>query len=151
MCSSDLNQNSTTRSDDELDEIDRIDTDMIKGLINKNIDWEKVDSYFPRESWTNVRACMIDVLSSTQPFIKISGTEYKSSFVKERYLSLRTEHVLEVLNNIATKGKVQHNALGYLRACLFNITSTLSLQLGSPDQEVEGYSMSDFEKMIASN
>ena len=85
------NQNSTTRSDDELDEIDRIDTDMIKGLINKNIDWEKVDSYFPRESWTNVRACMIDVLSSTQPFIKISGTEYKSSFVKERYLSLRTE------------------------------------------------------------
>ena len=131
--------------------MDRIDTDIIKGLVNKNIDWDVVNSYFPRESWTNIRACMIDVLSSTQPFFKIGGNEYKSAFVKERYLSLRTEHVLEVLNNIATKGKVQHNALGYLRACLFNITSTLSLQVAPSEQVVEGYSMSDFEKMIASN
>lgn len=144
------NQN-TTCTDDGMDEIDRIDTDMIIKLVDKKIDWDKVDAYFPRESWTNVRACMIDVLSSSQPFFKIGGTEYKAAFVKKRYLSLRTEHVLEVLNNIATKGKVQHNALGYLRTCLFNITSTLSLQLASPDQEVEGYSMSDFEKMIASN
>lgn len=133
--------------------IDRIDTDMIKSIIDKNIDWDSINTFFPRESWTNIRACMIDVLSSTKPYFKIGGNEYKAAFVKERYLSLRTDHVLEVLNNIATKGKVLHNALGYLRACLFNITSTLSLQspAGQEEEKYSGYTMSEFEQIIASN
>lgn len=122
------NNNLSIYPDDKIDRIDKVNIDMLTKLLNRHVDWDSVEQAWGSSKASEIRNCILDVLASTNDTIRIAGNTIDSNYVKSRFLALRTEHILEVLISVAAKGNSLSNPLGYLKTCLYNITSTLSLQ-----------------------
>lgn len=77
------------------------------------------------ENIRNIIDVMVEIMMSTRPTIMISGNEYDSYFVKARVFCIFERHMEYMLECIKKNTTKVGNIKAYLRATVFNCTTTL--------------------------
>ncbi len=77
------------------------------------------------ENIRNIIDVMVEIMMTTRPTIMISGNEYDSAYVKSRVFCIFERHVEYMLDCIKKNTTKVGNVKAYLRATIFNCTTTL--------------------------
>lgn len=77
------------------------------------------------ERYTEMYEIICDIVNGQRPNIIIGGSEYTSDYVKERFLKLRSTHLLYVLHCLDRTDTKIVNIRSYLLAALFHSFSTM--------------------------
>ncbi len=91
--------------------------------LKENIDYERLRMEHPYDGIDNLLELMLDVVCSTAPTIRISGSDIPTEAVKDRFLQLDSGHiqyVIDALNQTTTK---INNIWAYLLTALYNAPS----------------------------
>ena len=103
-------------------EIDRYER---RKELKANIDYERLRREHPCDDIDNLLELMLDVVCSTAPTIRISGSDIPTKAVRDRFLQLDSEHiqyVIDALNQTTTK---INNIRAYLLTALYNAPVTI--------------------------
>lgn len=114
-------------------------------LIMGNIGYDSLKISLPHEIDTvdGLVELMLEVLCCTKPYIRIAGAEQPRELVKARFLKLRCDHMIYILDCLRENTSDVRNVRQYLLAVLFNASATMegyyTLKVGHDlAAEVEG-------------
>lgn len=96
-------------------------------LIMGNIGYDSLKISAPHDIDTvdGLVELMLEVLCGTKPCIRISGSDYPAELVKSRFLKLRFDHMLYILDRLRENTSDVCNVKQYLLAVLFNASATM--------------------------
>ena len=123
---------SNNNSINQSDEIDLIEYQKYKKIIQENLYYEEIKNNSPKsevEYLNQIIEIMLDVILSKEDKIKVSGRYISKEIVKSRFLLLRYEHVEYVLESIRKNSKKATNIRNYLITCLYNSYSTILVNI----------------------
>ena len=87
-------------------------------LIQDNsIDWEQLDE---------IVDLMLETVCTSRKTIRIAGDDYPAELVKSKFMKLNSEHIRFVFDCLRENTTKVRNIKQYLRAMLFNASSTIS-------------------------
>jgi hypothetical protein len=96
---------------------------IIKGNIE--YEWLIEEHENNKDMIFELTSLIIEVMESKAPSYIINGTEYKEKFFKERFLQLRSNHILFILDSLNENHTEVRNMKKYLIATLFNAPTTI--------------------------
>lgn len=98
-----------------------------RDLLMGNIGYDSLKISSPHELGMvdGLVELMLEVLCSTKPYIRISGTDHPRELVKARFLKLRCDHMLYILDSLRENTSEVRNVRQYLLAVLFNAPATI--------------------------
>lgn len=123
---------SNNNSINQSDEIDLIEYQKYKKIIQENLYYEEIKNNSPKsevEYLNQIIEIMLDVILSKEDKIKVSGRYISKEIVKSRFLLLRYEHINYVLESIRKNSKKATNIRNYLITCLYNSYSTILVNI----------------------
>lgn len=96
-------------------------------LIMGNIAYDSLKASAPHEIDTvdGLVELMLEVLCCTKPYIRIAGAEQPRELVKARFLKLRCDHMIYILDCLRENTSDVRNVRQYLLAVLFNASATM--------------------------
>lgn len=96
-------------------------------LIMGNIGYDslKISAPYDIDMVDGLVELMLEVLCGTKPCIRISGSDYPAELVKSRFLKLRFDHMLYILDRLRENTSDVRNVKQYLLAVLFNASATI--------------------------
>lgn len=123
---------SNNNSINQSDEIDLIEYQKYKKIIQENLYYEEIKNNSPKsevEYLNQIIEIMLDVILSKEDKIKVSGRYISKEIVKSRFLLLKYEHIEYVLESIRKNSKKATNIRNYLITCLYNSYSTILVNI----------------------
>ena len=108
------------------DEMDGMDVDRCRREVRERIDYYALVED-PQESVAQLNEIvelMVETLCSTNPAIRIAGSEYPAEMVKDRFTKLTDRHIGYVTSCLRKNTTQIHNIKKYLLTALFNAPST---------------------------
>ena len=109
----------------QSDRIDRMDA--YREVIRENIDYDLLlqDRPLDGEQIDGYVELMVEVCCSTRDFIRISGEDVPTGVVKARFLKLKREHIIYVMDCLSRNTTQIGNIKAYLLAALYNAPVTI--------------------------
>lgn len=102
----------------------------MKELVKENLGYEELlqgvrsaPLYYRSEDVDGYIQLMVDTICTTLPTVRIGRQELPAQDVREVMLLLRQEHVLYVMERIAS-AQIEYNPLGYKLTALYNAACT---------------------------
>lgn len=98
-----------------------------RDLILGNIGYDSLKISLPHETETvdGLVELILEVLCGTKPYIRIAGEEKPRELVKARFLKLRCDHMIYILDCLRENTSRVSNVKQYLLAVLFNAPATM--------------------------
>lgn len=98
-----------------------------RDIILANIGYDSLKISLPYETETvdGLVELILEVLCSTKPYIRIAGEEKPRELVKARFLKLRCDHMIYILDCLRENTSRVSNVKQYLLAVLFNAPATM--------------------------
>ncbi len=98
-----------------------------RDLILGNIGYDSLKISLPHETETidGLVELILEVLCGTKPYIRIAGEEKPRELVKARFLRLRCDHMIYILDCLRENTSRVSNVKQYLLAVLFNAPATM--------------------------
>ena len=98
-----------------------------RDLILGNIGYDSLKISLPHETETvdGLVEMILEVLCGTKPYIRIAGEEKPRELVKARFLKLRCDHMIYILDCLRENTSRVSNVKQYLLAVLFNAPATM--------------------------
>lgn len=96
-------------------------------LVLGNIGYDSLKISLPHEIDTvdGLVELMLEVLCGTKPYIRVSGSDYPAELVRARFLKLRCDHMIYILDCLRENTSDVRNVRQYLLAVLFNASATM--------------------------
>ena len=102
------------------------DGQEMRAEIYRQIEYDHIVTPFNRAQVDELVEIMLEVSMNRSPTIRIGrDAEYPTSFVRDRFRKLTSEHIEKVLDGIKENTTRVYNTKAYLMAALFNVVSTL--------------------------
>ena len=102
------------------------DGQEMRAEIHRQIEYDHIVTPFNRAQVDELVEIMLEVSMNRSPTIRIGRDgEYPTSFVRDRFRKLTSEHIEKVLDGIKENTTRVYNTKAYLMAALFNAVSTL--------------------------
>ena len=102
------------------------DGQEMRAEIHRQIEYDHIVTPFNRAQLDELVEIMLEVSMNRSPTIRIGRDgEYPTSFVRDRFRKLTSEHIEKVLDGIKENTTRVYNTKAYLMAALFNAVSTL--------------------------
>lgn len=98
-----------------------------RDLILGNIGYDSLKISLPHETETvdGLVELILEVMCGTKPYIRIAGEEKPRELVKARFLRLRCDHMIYILDCLRENTSRVSNVKQYLLAVLFNAPATM--------------------------
>lgn len=97
-----------------------------RDVIHEQIDYDYLRERFDRRCLDDLVEIMLEPELNRSATMRIGrNAEYPTGFVRERFRTLRAEHIEKVLDGIQNYTGLVKNTKAYLLAALFNAASTL--------------------------
>lgn len=112
----------------ESDEMDKMSKYKIyKTAICDQVNYDSLVEMYPDSAdiIRNIVDVMVEIMMSTQPKFMISGNEYDADYVKSRVFCIFDRHIEYMIECIKKNTTKVGNIKAYLRATIFNCTTTL--------------------------
>ena len=93
--------------------------------IREQIEYESLCYTYNKAELDSVVTLMCDTLFVNSKNIELCGVSYSSSFVKNKLLSLNSEHIIYALEVMASSTEKITNVRKYMLSLLFNAPSTM--------------------------
>ena len=122
-----LGSNTTSKRLDGNRKADILDPDEAYATIISNINIELLLKKYTPDDIQSVFNIVDSVLHSTSPTVKISQNGFKANYVKQRLLSLRTEHVDFVLSRMLAEKNNAFSLFAIILARIWDALNALSL------------------------
>ena len=102
------------------------DGQEMRAEIHRQIEYDHIVTPFNRAQLDELVEIMLEVSMNRSPTLRIGrDAEYPTSFVRDRFRKLTSEHIEKVLDGIKENTTRVYNTKAYLMAALFNVVSTL--------------------------
>ncbi len=102
------------------------DGQELKAEIHRQIEYDHIVTPFNRTQVDELVEIILEVSMNRSPTIRIGrDAAYPTSFVRDRFRKLTSEHIEKVLDGIKENTTRIYNTKAYLMAALFNVVSTL--------------------------
>ena len=99
---------------------------MIEDRIRVNIDYIALAENYDRQLLDETVRLMADVISGTRATERIGKQEHPTEQVRERFLSLKRDHIEYVLDRLKENGTEIRNYRAYLLTALYNAPVTMT-------------------------
>jgi len=111
--------------DDEIDKLSKYK--IYKTAIYDQVNYDTLEECYPDSTdiIRNLIDVMVEIMMSTQPKFMISGNEYDADYVKSRVFCIFDRHIEYMIECIKKNTTKVGNIKAYLRATIFNCTTTL--------------------------
>ena len=93
--------------------------------LKENIDYERLRREHPCDDIDDLLELMLDVVCSTAPTIRISGSDVPTEAVKDRFFQLDSGHIQYVIDSLNQTTTKIHNIRAYLLTALYNAPVTI--------------------------
>ena len=91
----------------------------------ENICFDQLAEEYGREDVEGVTDLITDVLTSTQPTVRIGKEEFPLAVVQSRFCKLNETHIQYVFDCLRKSTKKIHNIRAYLLTSLYNAPTTI--------------------------
>ena len=102
---------------------------IYREIIKDNIEYDYLICQFSsnKNEIDNILSLITETVCSSQKTICIAGDKYSFEFVQHRFLELRSDHIVYILQCMQHSTTKIHNIKKYLLAVLFNAPSTMDV------------------------
>jgi len=96
-------------------------------IIKDNIEYDIIvqDPHMDKERLDEIVDLMLETICTARKKIRIAGDDYPAELVKSKFMKLNSEHIRFVLDCMQENTTKIRNIKQYLKAVLFNATSTI--------------------------
>lgn len=121
-CSGKFREHETGRRFDGMDQMGYLE--YFEDSLS--LDVLRLDFPYERDQLEEIRLLLAETCSSRKEYIRISGEERPAAEVRNRFMSLNSEHIRYVLECLKGTTTRVHNIRQYLLAALYNAPLTMS-------------------------
>ena len=105
----------------------RMERDLFQDRIKKNISYERLSANPAVVNEVDeLVELMTDTVCISEPFVHIAGKKIPTSVVEERFLRIKEDHILYVIDSLRKAPAKIHNIRQYLLAALYNAPVTIN-------------------------